>query len=274
MSHRQAGKRDQTEPKSGIGGPRFIDREVETRRLRDAILSGRSLMICGPAGIGKTALVSRVLADLPPQLATPCLYLGSVRDLPDLLRQLIRQLYRARDLSLRRQLHAERVSAATFDVWLKAQSSSRLRGALYRAVEAGDYRLFFDHLPPLTHAVANVIKELFWMRKTPVYLLPLANSEQAFLHVSRFFYWGDRERLLLGPLPSSAAQELLESCIQQAGLSQFDLEGFREEVLKLSGRVPGAIATMCALAADPSYQFGNRIKTKTVYLDYLMKGHN
>jgi len=274
MSHGQAGKRDQTEPEGGIARPRFIDREVETRRLRDAILSRQSLMICGPAGIGKTALVSRVLADLPPRLATHCLYLGSIKDLPDLLRQLVRRLYTARDASLRRQLVAEGVSATTFDVWVKAQSSSRLRGALYRAVGAGDYKLFFDHLPPLTRAVANVIKELFWMRKTPVYLLPLAYSEQSFLHASRFFYWGDRERLLLGPLPNSAARELLESCIQQVGLPRFDLQGFREEVLELSGRVPGAITAMCALAADPRYQFGNRIKTKTIYLDYLMKGHD
>jgi len=274
MSHGQARERDQTEPKSGIARPPFIDREAETRRLRDAILSRQSLMICGPAGIGKTALVSRVLADLPPRLASHCLYLWSIKDLPDLLRQLIRQLYSARDLSLRRQLHAEGVSAATFDVWLKAQPSGRLKGPLYRAVEDGDYKLFFDHVPRLSHVVASVIKELCWMRKTPVYLLPLADSEQALLRASRVFYWGDRERLRLGPLPSSAARELLESCIQQAGLSRFELQGFRQEVLKLSDRVPGAITRMCTLAADPCYQFGSRIKTKTIYLDYLLMGHD
>ena len=104
MSHAHTAKRDQTEPKSGIARPRFVDREAETRRLRDAILNRESLMICGPAGIGKTALFSRVLADFPPRLATRCLYLWSITDLQDLLRQLIRPLYSVRDLRLRRQL--------------------------------------------------------------------------------------------------------------------------------------------------------------------------
>ncbi len=65
---------------------------TETRRLRGAILNRESLMMCGPAVIGKTALVSQVPADLPLSLATRCLFLWSIKDLQDLLRQLIRQL--------------------------------------------------------------------------------------------------------------------------------------------------------------------------------------
>jgi hypothetical protein len=42
----------------------------------------------------------------------------------------------------------------------------------------------------------------------------------------------------------------------------------------LSKRVPGAIVKMCALAADPQYQKGLRIKTKSVYIEYLMSGQH
>ena len=31
---------------------------------------------------------------------------------------------------------------------------------------------------------------------------------------------------------------------------------------------------MCMLAADPRYRFESRIKIKSVYIDYLMSGHN
>jgi len=31
---------------------------------------------------------------------------------------------------------------------------------------------------------------------------------------------------------------------------------------------------MCTLAADPRYQYGLQIKTKSVYIDYLMRGHD
>ena len=136
------------------------------------------------------------------------------------------------------------------------------------------FRSFLDHLPPLTHAVAKVIKELFWMRKTPVYLLFRDEMAQHLDQFYKFFYWGDRERLALQPLPAKAAAKLLESCIERHGLSRLDLADFREKALELSQRVPGAIVRMCSLAAGPYYQYGMRIKTKSVYIDYLMSGHD
>jgi hypothetical protein len=224
--------------------------------------------------IGKTALVLNVISSLSRELLPRCLYLGGAKDLQDLLRQLIRTLYELQDPSLRRQLHAEGVSAVTFDTWLKTLSSSRFRGTLYRTVERADYRIFVDHPPQLTHAVAKVIKELFWMRDTPVFLLLRGDTQQVMAQCSHFFYWGAREQLVLGPLPAPAARELLESCIERFGLSHLDLVDFREEILELSKQTPGAIVKMCALAADPRYQYGPRIKTKSVYIDYLMSGHD
>lgn len=251
----------------------FVDRESEARRLDEAIRKRESLMICGPAGIGKSALVSKVIHCLPPDLAARCLYLRGVKDLQDLLRQLVRGLYDLKDPNLRHQLHAEGISVLTFEAWLKGLSSSRMKGTLYRTVERGDYRVFFDHLPRLKHAVAKVIKELCWMRNTPVYLLARDEVEQRIYQFNYFFYWGERERLALQPLPAEAAAELLESCIERFGLAQLDLSDFREEVLELSKRVPGAIVKMCALAADPRYQYGSRVKIKSVYIDYLISGH-
>jgi hypothetical protein len=247
-----------------------MDRESEARRLTQALRERKSLVICGPAGIGKTALVSQVINHLPTDMAACCLYLRSMKDLPDLLRQLIRLLHDLKDSNLRHQLRVEGISVLTFEAWLKQRSSSQMRGTLYRTVEQGDYRIFLDHLPPLTHGVARVIKELFWMRNTPVYLLVRDEIEQHLYQFYSFFYWGDRERLVLQPLPAHAAAELLECCIERFGLSELDLSDFREEALELSKRVPGAIVKMCALAANPRYQYGSRIKVKSVYIDYLM----
>jgi hypothetical protein len=266
----------QIQPAGAIapGLPLFVDRESESRRLDEAIRKRTSLMICGPAGIGKTALVSTVIRRLPPDLAARCLHLRGVKDFQDLLRQMVQALYDLKDPNLRQQLHAEGISVLTFDAWLKALSSSRLRGTLYHTVERGDYRVFLDHLPPLTRAVAKVIKELFWMRKTPVYLLIRDELQQHLYRFYNFFYWGDRERLALQPLPAQAAAELLESCIERFGLSRLDLTDFREEALELSKRVPGAIVKMCTLAADPRYQYESRVKIKSVYIDYLLNGHD
>jgi len=252
----------------------FVDRKSESLRLENAILNRQSLMICGPAGIGKTALVSKVIADLPAGLAGRCLDVRGTKDLRDLLRQLIRRLYEAEDANLRRQLRSEGVSVLSFDPWLKGLSSSGLKGTLYTTLERGGYRVFLDHLPPLTKAVAKVVKELFWMRNTPVYLSVRDDGGQHLYQFYNFFYWGDRERLALPPLPAQAAAELLESCIERFGLLRLDLTDFREEALALSKRIPGAIVKMCTLAADPQYQYGLRVRMKSVYIDYLMSGHD
>lgn len=252
----------------------FVDRKSESRRLENAILERQSLMISGPAGIGKTALVAKVIASLPAGLAGRCLEIPGAKDLPDLLRQLVRRLYEAEDPNLARQLRSEGVSARGFAAWLKKLSTGRLKGTAYRTLERGDYRIVLDHLPRLTKAVAKVVKELFWMRNTPVYLLIRDAGERHLDPLYNFFYWGDRERLALPPLPAQAAAELLESCIGRFGLARLDLSDFREKVLDLSQQVPGAIVKMCMLAADPRYQYASRIKIKSVYIDYLLSGHD
>lgn len=253
-------------------GIRFFDRERESHRVEDALRKKESMMISGPADIGKTALILKVIRNLPGDLAGKCLYLPGFRDLQLLVRNLIHALYQARSPGLRQQLKAEGVSSAKFDTWLKTLPSAKLKGILYRAAQSGDYRVVLDHVPPLTHARAKIIKELSWMRDTPVYLLMRDDQECRIAQFARFFYWSDRQCLTLGPLPETSACELLEGCIERFGLSRFDLEGFRDEVLDLSGCVPGAIEKMCALAADPRYQYGSHIKTKLVHIDYLMSG--
>lgn len=252
------------------GPPLFLDRESEAHRLNEALRARKSLAICGPAGVGKTAFVMQVLQRLPADLEGCCLYLRSMKDLQDVLRQLIRGLYDRKDPHLRRQLRAEGISRATFEGWLKRLSTSQMKGTLYRTVEQGDYRIFLDHLPPLAYAVAKVIKELHWMRNTPVYLLVRDEVQQHLGEFYSFFYWGKGERLTLPPLPARAAAQLLESCIEWFGLSALDLSDFREEALELSKRIPGAIIKMCALAANRRYQYGSCIKVRSVYIDYLM----
>ena len=44
----------------------FIDREQEQAWLQDNLKLGRIVTVCGPGGMGKTALVAEVLWDLAP----------------------------------------------------------------------------------------------------------------------------------------------------------------------------------------------------------------
>jgi len=251
----------------------WFDREPEARRLHAVFRQRESLVISGLAGAGKTALVAKVLSELPEDVARSTFYVSGIDGLQPLLRALLRELYEVDDPPLRRQLHAEGIRNETFKAWLRSLPTSRLKGTLYRSAESGRYWVIVDHIPPPTHAVAKVLKELARMRNTPVYLLARGQSQAEVGHVTDL-YWGDKHRLSLGPLPEPAARALLESCIRRFGLVRLDLEGFREEVLRLSRQIPGTLIKMCALAAEPRYQYGARIKTKLVHIDCLMSRHD
>lgn len=263
-------KKNQVNQWTTQGEPQiFIDREADTRRLRNAIGNRESLLICGPAGVGKTAFVFKVFSDLAKEKSGCCFYVSGMKGLQDFLRKLIRRLHESGDPVLCRQLREEGFAPAAFKAWINSRRTSRLKGTLYRAVEKRNYWVFLDHFPPLTYAVAKVVKELVRMRNTPVYLLARGFTERDVGHVTDL-YWSERQRLVLGPVPEASAQELLEDCIQRFSLSNLDLEDFSEEILRLSGHVPGAIVRMCALAADPRYQYQSRVKTRLVHIDYLM----
>jgi len=225
------------------------------------------MLILGATGSGKTALVARTIAGLNDELRTRCLYLSAFKGLQDFLRRLVARLHEAKDSTLAGQLRSEGVRRGNFKNWLGAQPSSRLKGALYRSAENSEYWIFLDGVTALTVAEAKVVRELARMRETPVYLIARESVSPRTAGLQPDLYWNPASRLLLGALPQRAAHELLERAIREHGLERLDLHDFRAKVIHLSGRLPGAILQMCALAADPRYRFGNRIKTRLVYID-------
>lgn len=247
----------------------FLGREEEAARLRAAILRREGVLIAGPQGIGKTALVTHVLGELPCEARRRTLCVDSIEGLQPLLREFVKELHRVGDSTLRSRLQAERVRSNNFKVWLRQQSTSRLKGEIYRAAEKGRYTVFLDHVQPLTHAMAKVLRELVWMRNTPVHLVARSFGEEDVGHAASL-YWASRQRLALGPLPEAAARELIEISIRRFGLAGMNLDGFCKEILKLSSGNPGAIVNMCGLASQSKYHYGSRIKTKLVYIDHLM----
>ena len=247
----------------------FIDREAESLRLHQAMRKRESLLICGPAGVGKTTLISKVLAEIPEGVARGAISVDGIEGLQPFLRALLQKLHEAGDSTLRKQLRAEGVRGGGFKTWLKNQPTSRLKGAVYRSLQMASYWVFLDHVPPLTHAAAKVVRELVWMCNTPVYLAARGSGPEEGGHAAEI-YWSERHRLLLEPLPIPAARALLEFCIRRFGLARLDLDDFRETVLSRSGYNPGALISMCKLAAQPAYHYGTHIKTRMIYIDYLM----
>jgi hypothetical protein len=249
----------------------LIGRESEIRSLRAALKKRSSQLIWGAADSGKTFLVTKLLAGLPESERRKCVSWSGPASRRQLIEHLIRGLYFANDPLVRKKVQADGQGEATLSRWVNAQSALRLRGILLTAAAQGDYGFFLDHLSAISHAFAQLLKEIMYRTKTPVYLTG-AGYSQAEIGFAWSLYWTDEYRIHLGPLSDAAARELMEGCIEKFGLNSLDLDEFREDLLHLSNRLPGSIVKMCELAANPRYHYGERIKMKLLHVDYLLRG--
>lgn len=250
----------------------LVGREQELRRLRAAILNRQSLLIWGPPDAGKTFLIQHALAQLSAAVRRKCIRWSGPATGRELAAHFLRELYRAGDPLVCKKVRADRAGESTLDRWLRKQSLLRMRGILYSACERGDYRFFLDHLPAPTHKMAHFLKELMNRCKTPIYYTGPGYSA-AEIGCAWSLYWADEYRIRLEPLSETLARDLLEICIRKFTLSGLDLEGFREDILHLSGRLPGSIVKMCELAADPRYHYRDQVKVKLLHVDYLLQSH-
>jgi AAA domain len=245
----------------------FLGRQSELTRLEEAMRKRESLVIWGASGSGKSLLVARAIAQMPERVARRCVCASGAGSPQEILRRIAQGL--AEDPLFRAKFRADTGYGASFSQWVKAQTSLRLRGLLYRAAGAGEYWIFLEDLAPMTHMLARIVKELILNQSTPVYAITPGWTYTE-LGYAASLYWNDKLRLHVGGLSLAAARELLEFSIRQFGLSEFDLEGFREDILDFSGMLPGAIVRMCGAAADSHYHFEGRIKTKLLHVDYLV----
>lgn len=251
---------------------RLIGREAETDRLHAALRERESQLIWGAPDSGKTFLIANVLAALPASDRRKCICWTGMGTRRQLTEHLVGGLYLAGDPYVRKKVQADGLDDASLSRWISEQSSLRLRGILFTAAEQGEYRFFLDHLPPVSHAFGEFLKEIVYRTKTPVYFMGHGYSQAEIGHAWSL-YWTDEYRIPLRPLPEAAAGELLEMCIGRFSLGSLDLDGFREELLRLSGNLPGAIVKMCELAANPRYHFGDQVKLKLLHVDYLLQGN-
>jgi len=253
-------------PKSEL----WVGRKDELGALCHAIPRGESRLVWGPMDSGKTALIEKAVSQLSDRERRRCVFWTGPASGRHLLSHFVAQLFALGDPFVRKKIYADGAEGPPLGQWLGKQTSLRLRGILFTALRQGQYRLFLDHFPAATHSMARLMKEIMYRCETPLYLIARGFSQDA-IGYAWSLYWHDTLRLRVGPLSGREARDLLELCIRSCSLGSLDLTDFREEILLLSGRLPGSIVRMCELAADARYHSGDRIKAKLVHVDYLIR---
>lgn len=248
----------------------LLGREEETSWLVAAILARRSMLIHGPPDSGKTSLVEQAVAKLPPSVAGGCLRVDASGPLRHALEETVAALFAAGDLTIEAAYSARAENFRSAKSWARKQTGRLLSNLLFRAFDKSRYWIFWDNIGRLGPAHAHFLRETIRMRKTPVYVLARDCGEEILGHAARL-YWSGEQRLELPPLAAADAEELLEAAIERDRLERLELSDFRKAILEASRGLPGAILKMAAMAGEAKYQYGNRVKTKLIYTDYLIE---
>lgn len=240
-------------------GPGLVGRDHERERLVCALRAGRSVIVCGPPGIGKTALV-RDVANRWDHVREGrlLLYAGDGSTRRRLLRCQAESLFLAvgrLDLPPRAGSAAWIGSDRELRRFLAVATLPVLRCALAAALRARAWGTIVDHPNArgarLETYVANLLGEV------PVVLV--AEKPERLGRAANLLFAFDS--IELGPLARCATEELAALWLPAADRDA------RRDLARESGGNPRRLRTLARLAKDESYWRDGRLALRLLAMD-------
>jgi len=237
----------------------FVGMAKEMQRLRSALGTGDPLLLLGPRGSGKTRLIKEALSS-----NKHVLYIAWEPNLHILLTAVARAMIASR--------HAGFISRAKPgtdpEAWLAGQTSIRLRGLLWTAVESSPVSMILDGIAGAGSPTYRFLQRIY---HTPGMALFAASRDASSLGALARLFWNPSKALNILPLTERDARQLFAAAADHFKLRDLDLDEFREKVLASAHGNPGQIVEMCRLAAQPQYRAGRYIKFSPLRIDTVMK---
>lgn len=240
----------------------LIGLSLERERLRAALALRESVLLIGPAGSGKSALIRAAMADGPP--VPGIVFLRYSASLHRLLVDLTRSLIAAGHQPLLGLAHPD----SDLGKWLSHQTSVHLKGLLWTAFEAEPGTLVIDGVDGGSFPMYRFLQRLYFAPGMAI--VASARNSGSLGALSRLF-WDPRQTIPMRPLKDADARRLFDLSADRFGLGRLDVKDFREKALESAHGNPGQIIEMCRLASDPRYVSGTHIKFGPLRIDVLMK---
>jgi DNA polymerase III delta prime subunit len=234
----------------------IFGRDEETRRIREKLTKNRPFLIHGPAGVGKTLLLRRVLPEFP-----KLLYCENSATTQTIFRNLAQSLLRLRN---RRTITAFRDEDS-----IKAKTAVSLKGIVMEALNEDKYCIVLDHLKRPSYSLAAAVREIMGWGSTPVMAIARSShmEDVGFLQP---FYSDRSEKYEIRNFETAVAAQFARDIVKRAELAADNLAEFVERVLEFSDGNPGAILAMLEMAGYPKYRSDAHIKITSLYIDFRM----
>ncbi len=240
----------------------LIGLSAERERLKAALDSRESVLVAGPAGSGKSALIRAAIAGLPK--ASDIVSIRYSASLHRLLAGMTRSLLAARH----RSLMGLAQPGAEVEQWLSRQTSVHMKGLLWTCLEAEPRTLILDGIDGASFPMYRFLQRLYF---APGMAIVGAARDTASLGALSRLFWDPRQAIHVRPLKDAEARRLFDLAADRFGLGHLDVEEFRGRVLESAHGNPGQIVEMCRLASNPVYVNGRHIKFAPLRIDVLMK---
>jgi len=235
--------------------PAIFHRAEEIEQLRQRLARRRSFLFHGPAGVGKTLLLSSVLREFP-----DILYSAQNPTPQTLYRNLAQLLLSARHPAFTNACPSGLSS-------LQTKTAVSTKGLIRDALRNSKYLVVVDHLTRPSQALAAAIRELMLDCSIPV----VAVSRSAHMEDVGFVLplFPDRtEKFGIRNFDPETARLFARACAETQELTADNLAQFLDKVVEYSDGNPGAMLRMICLAKDPKYSHENQIKVTPLYIDY------
>lgn len=250
----------------------FLNRQEELARLRTLLQQRKSILLHGPAGIGKSALLCELARER--QREEPALIFGSSAAGPAAwLRHAATTLVCNHKFSpLQQWLKlAPRAPAADVKRALARKSVGALRTILGEVLSGAAFALVLDPAGFLSPAFYELLRDLQRAATTPLLLAARSSHMEDIGHATRFA-WPQEQRLALGPLPAAEAGQLFDRELAGWPHRPSNLEAFRVHVLRYAAGNPGTLLGLARLAQAKTYWAGDRLKVNLLTIDFNLRG--
>jgi hypothetical protein len=234
------------------------------------IRQGRSALLLGPAGIGKTTILHAVMhaARQIPSGRWPlyCEYASTLR---------VTLLALARQLSIRESAvqpglgeQELRMNCAPRDAAshiLGRLSIARLRRLVAPRLLSGRYVVLLDHIGRVRGAHATFLEELAEDWRVP--LIVAARSLNP-VETGRMWWVGwNFQKIVVPELSPGDARQLIARLLDRAAVSLPEQEDFVRELSRFARGNPGVITRACDLVGTNRYHVGGRTDLRLLWLD-------